>query len=85
MRARAVARTTHAGGIGNLNLLVFFGLLVPVLVLAGTPIAFSFGIATMTYLAIMTDVPLTIVVSRMDEGMSSWCCWRCRCSCFSAC
>ena len=34
------------------------------------PIAFSFGIATLAYLAFTTTTPLTIVVSRMDEGMS---------------
>jgi tripartite ATP-independent transporter DctM subunit len=57
--------------IENWNLLVFFGLLVPVLVLAGTPIAFAFGISTMTYLGLMTDMPMSIVVSRMDEGMTT--------------
>ena len=57
--------------IENWNLLVFFGLLIPVLVLAGTPIAFAFGISTITYLEFMTDMPMTIVVSRMDEGMAA--------------
>ena len=57
--------------IENWNLLVFFGLLVPVLVLAGTPIAFAFGISTITYLQYMTTMPMSIVVGRMDEGMSS--------------
>src|SRR6185312_3407107 len=37
----------------------------------GVPIAFSFGIATLGYLALTTTVPLTIVVNRMDEGMSN--------------
>jgi len=58
--------------IGNWNLLVFFGLLVPLFVLAGTPIAFAFGVSTMCYLGLMTDMPMSIVVSRMDEGMSSF-------------
>jgi len=57
--------------IENWNLLVFFGLLIPVLVLAGTPIAFAFGISTITYLQFMTTLPMSIVVSRMDEGMAS--------------
>ncbi len=57
--------------IGNWNLLVFFGVLVGVLVLIGCPIAFAFGVATLSYLGLVTSVPLTIVVSRMDEGMSS--------------
>ena len=34
------------------------------------PIAFVFGVSTLGYLALMTHVPLTVVVGRMDEGMS---------------
>ena len=56
--------------LGNLNLLIFFVGLVGVCVVLGLPIAFAFGIATLAYLALTTDTPLTIVVSRMDEGMS---------------
>ena len=33
--------------------------------------AFAFGLATLAYLATLTHTPLTVVVSRMDEGMSS--------------
>jgi len=57
--------------MGNLNMLVFFVLIVAVCVAAGVPIAFSFGVSTLTYLTMTTSVPLTIVTSRMDEGMSS--------------
>lgn len=39
-------------------------------VLAGVPIAFSFALATVAYLMAATQTPLTIVVGRMDEGMS---------------
>ena len=56
--------------IGNYRLLVFFVLLVGAGVLAGAPIAFVFAIATFAFLAITTRTPLTIVVSRIDEGMS---------------
>jgi len=56
--------------IGNWNLFVFFLVLVGALMCLGVPIAFAFGIATFTYLALMTPVPLTIVVSRIDEGVS---------------
>jgi len=35
------------------------------------PIGFSFGLATLAYLATTTSTPLTVVVSRMDEGMSA--------------
>ncbi len=58
-------------GIGNWNLLVFFVGLLAVFVLLGVPIAFAFGSATLGFLLCATRVPLTIIVSRMVEGMSS--------------
>jgi tripartite ATP-independent transporter DctM subunit len=57
--------------MGNYNMFIYFILIVGAAVAAGVPIAFAFGIATMTYLTMVTDAPLTIVVSRMDEGMST--------------
>jgi tripartite ATP-independent transporter DctM subunit len=57
--------------LGNANLVIFFVGMVAVAVLSGVPIGFAFGAATLAYLATTTRVPLTIVVSRMDEGMSS--------------
>jgi tripartite ATP-independent transporter DctM subunit len=57
-------------GLGQVNLLIFFVGLVAVCVAMGVPIAFAFGIATVGYLALTTRIPLTVVVSRMDEGMS---------------
>lgn len=57
--------------LGNLNLLIFFVGLVAVCVACGVPIAFAFGVATLSYLILTTGTPLTIVVSRMDEGMSA--------------
>ncbi|WP_225201919.1 TRAP transporter large permease subunit [Herbaspirillum sp. alder98] len=57
--------------MGNYNLIVFFVALIGVCVAGGIPIAFAFGTATMAYLALATNAPLSIVVSRMDEGMSS--------------
>jgi tripartite ATP-independent transporter DctM subunit len=56
--------------LGNWNLVVFFVGLLGVAVLLGVPIGFAFGTATLAFLACVTRVPLTIVVSRMDEGMS---------------
>lgn len=56
--------------LGNLNLLIFFVGMVAVSVACAVPIAFAFGVATLSYLALTTHTPLTIVVSRMDEGMS---------------
>ena len=57
--------------LGHLNLLIFFVGVVAACVAAGVPIAFAFGVATLSFLAISTNTPLTIVVSRMDEGMSA--------------
>lgn len=56
----------------NWNLLVFFGIGVSVLVLGGAPIAFAFGLAAATYLATVTDAPLSVVAITMDEGMSNF-------------
>ena len=58
-------------GAGNWNLMLFFVLLLGTGVLLGVPIGFSFGLATLAYLATTTSTPLTVVVSRMDEGMSA--------------
>ncbi len=55
---------------GNINLAIFFVLGVAVMVAAGVPIAFAFGLATVGYVALATRAPLTVIVSRMDEGMS---------------
>ena len=63
--------TVWLKGIGNWNLVVFFIALLSVAVLSGVPIGFAFGSATLAYLATTTHTPLTIVVSRMDEGMST--------------
>jgi tripartite ATP-independent transporter DctM subunit len=58
-------------GFGNWNLVLFFVLLLGAAVLLSVPIGFAFGLATLAYLATLTRSPLTVVVSRMDEGMSS--------------
>ena len=55
---------------GNYNLLIFFVGIVGALVLAGVPIAFAFGLATIGYISIATHVPTLVVIGRMDEGMS---------------
>ena len=57
--------------LGNWNLVLFFVLLLGAGVLLGVPIGFAFGTATLAYLATTTSTPLTVVVSRMDEGMSA--------------
>jgi tripartite ATP-independent transporter DctM subunit len=56
--------------LGNLNLLIFFVGVVAATVFAGVPIAFAFGLAVFGYLALATHTPLTVLIGRMDEGMS---------------
>jgi tripartite ATP-independent transporter DctM subunit len=56
--------------LANLNLLIFFVGVVTAAVFAGVPIAFAFGLAIFGYLAVATHIPLSVLVGRMDEGMS---------------
>jgi len=58
-------------GLGNVNLVIFFVLFVGACIAIGIPIAFAFGVGTLSYLAIVTTVPLNTVVGRMDEGISN--------------
>jgi tripartite ATP-independent transporter DctM subunit len=53
------------------SLFIFFVVLVGACVAIGVPIGFAFGIATMSYLMTTTDMPLSVVVNRMDDGMSN--------------
>jgi tripartite ATP-independent transporter DctM subunit len=56
--------------IGNYNLLLFFCLGAPLLIFAGVPIAFAFGISTALYIMLIAEAPESVLVSRMTEGMS---------------
>jgi tripartite ATP-independent transporter DctM subunit len=56
--------------LGNINLLLFFGIGVITLIIVGVPIAFSFGAATIAYFILTTDLPTTVIVGRINEGMS---------------
>jgi tripartite ATP-independent transporter DctM subunit len=58
-------------GLGRFNLVVFFLGVVPLTVLTGVPIAFSFGVATFGYLALATHLPTSVVVARLEAGMSN--------------
>lgn len=55
----------------GLSILVFLVLFVAACLVAGVPIAFCFGVGTLSFLAFASNAPLMVVVSRMDEGMSS--------------
>jgi tripartite ATP-independent transporter DctM subunit len=81
LSARAAALVGAAGAalyalspalipLGNLNLLIFFVILVAIMVFAAIPIAFAFGLATVAYITLTTSTPSTVVIGRMDEGMS---------------
>lgn len=57
--------------IGNWNLVFFFVALLGLGVVSGMPIAFCFAMATVAYLLATTSTPVSIVIGRLDEGMSS--------------
>jgi tripartite ATP-independent transporter DctM subunit len=63
--------TDFWGPLGLLNIPIFLMGLVAFCLVLGVPIAFCFGIGAACYLAFSTQVPLTVVIGRMDEGMSS--------------
>lgn len=56
--------------MGRYNLLIFFVLGVAFCIAVGVPVAFAFGVTTIAYIQLMTDAPLSVVVNRLDEGMS---------------
>ncbi len=57
--------------LGNYDLLIFFIGIVGFCIFVGVPIAFSFAIATFAYIHFTTTVPLSVIISQMDQGMSS--------------
>ncbi len=56
---------------GNSTIALFLIGFVAVCLAGGVPIAFCFGIGTVSYLTFSTHVPLLVMIGRMDEGMSS--------------
>jgi tripartite ATP-independent transporter DctM subunit len=58
-----------AMGFGSL--ILFFVVIVAVCVFIGVPIAFTFGIATLSYLSLTTTLPSLIVINRLDDGISN--------------
>jgi tripartite ATP-independent transporter DctM subunit len=57
--------------LGNVNLVLFFVVINGTCILIGIPIAFAFGMTTVAYMYFTTTIPLAIVVSQMNQGMSS--------------
>lgn len=56
---------------GNITIVLFLVGFVALCLAGGVPIAFCFGIGTVSYLAFSTHVPVFVMIGRMDEGMSS--------------
>ncbi len=69
--ALAYAARVPLTAMGNGNLVIFFVLVVGGMIALGVPIAFAFGVGTLSYLALCTSVPLSTVSGRMDEGISN--------------
>ena len=57
--------------LGNLSLVLFFVVFVGVEIAIGVPISFTFGMATLSYLALATHVPLSVVAGQMDQATSN--------------
>lgn len=57
--------------LGLINILIFLCGLVALCLVSGVPIAFCFGIGVMTYLAFSSNIPLVVIVGRIDEGMGN--------------
>ncbi|WP_431192872.1 TRAP transporter large permease subunit [Tianweitania aestuarii] len=58
-------------GLGDANILIFLVGGAAICLALGVPIAFCFGVATLLFLSFTTTMPLVVMVSRIDEGMSS--------------
>lgn len=54
------------------GMVLFLVVSVALCLAAGIPIAFCFGLGTVGFLSFCGDVPLQVVVGRMDEGMSNF-------------
>jgi len=57
--------------IGNATLLIFFVGMVGAAIVCGVPIAFAFGISTVSYFYFTSAIPLSVIISQMNQGMSS--------------
>jgi tripartite ATP-independent transporter DctM subunit len=57
--------------LGLANIVIFLVVLVGLCLVAGVPIAFCFGCGVMAFLAFTSQVPLVVIVGRIDEGMAN--------------
>ena len=56
--------------LGQVNILIFLVGVSGFCLIIGVPIAFCFGVGTLTFLAFTTSLPVSVIIGRMDEGMS---------------
>ena len=57
--------------LGKANILVLLVGVIAGCLTIGVPIGFCFGMGSLCFLLFSTQMPLTVIVGRMDEGMSS--------------
>lgn len=57
--------------LGKGNILVFLIGVIAACLIIGVPIGFCFGLGALSFLLFSTHLPLTVVIGRMDEGMSN--------------
>ncbi|ACB33094.1 TRAP C4-dicarboxylate transport system permease DctM subunit [Leptothrix cholodnii SP-6] len=57
--------------LGLFNIVIFLTGVVALCLFAGVPIAFCFGCGVMSFLAFSSNVPLIVIVGRIDEGMAN--------------
>ena len=67
----ALDRIETAFDLGNIDLLIYFIGIVGFCIFLGVPIAFSFSIATFAYIHFTSTIPLSVIITQMDQGMSS--------------
>lgn len=66
----AIAAKPLIMAMGNWNLVLFFVVFIALGVLSGVPIAFVFALAAISYVALGTSRPISVIAGRLDEGMS---------------
>ncbi|HEY0296849.1 MAG TPA: TRAP transporter large permease subunit, partial [Bordetella sp.] len=67
----ALDRIENAFDLGNAELLIYFIGMAGICIFLGVPIAFSFAISTFAYIHFTSTIPLSVIISQMDQGMSS--------------
>ena len=65
------SRSRYLITLGQANILIFLVMGTGLCLLMGVPIAFCFGVGTLTFIAFASNTPLSIMIGRMDEGMSN--------------